>query len=104
VEKKFDKQSLDKIISVHKLSEEDFLAINSHNFIEEWNLSTNQMIVRTFCEDECILYASDFRDDLVAAGTVFRQILLWEYKTGKIRWKLEGHTGVIFDVKFLSSD
>ncbi len=42
---------------------------------------------------------------LVAAGTVFRSVLIWHFdnsdEISKVIYKLEGHAGVIFDVKFL---
>ena len=43
---------------------------------------------------------------MIAAGTVFRSVLIWPINTetgdrSKVIIKLEGHTGVIFDVKFI---
>jgi len=44
----------------------------------------------------------------VAAGTVFRSVLIWSIdaptKQSPVKIKLEGHDGVIFDVKFLRKD
>ena len=59
----------------------------------------------------CILYSADY-DPLtscVAGGTVFRTVLIWSGEhsvdsRSKVLYKLEGHAGVIFDVKFLASD
>lgn len=57
---------------------------------------------RQFCEEECILYSADFQKDrgIIAGGTVFRAILIWSISSEKVIMKLEGHGGVIFDVKF----
>ena len=45
----------------------------------------------------------------MAAGTVFRSVLIWRLdhqaeERSPVLLKLEGHAGVIFDVKFLSND
>ena len=37
--------------------------------------------------------------ELVVAGTVFRSVLIWNIESGELLKKLEGHTGVIFDVR-----
>ena len=43
----------------------------------------------------------DLERDIVAAGTVFRVLLIWRLSSGEIIHRLEGHTGVIFDTVFL---
>jgi WD40 repeat protein len=49
------------------------------------------------------LYSGDIhRSGLVAAGTVFRSLLIWHSETGQLLRRLLGHTGVIFDVCFIS--
>ena len=49
-----------------------------------------------------MLYSGDLHSSgLVSAGTVFRSVLLWDSKDGKLIRRLLGHTGVIFDVCFL---
>ena len=40
---------------------------------------------------------------MVAAGTVFRVLLLWRLDTGEILQRYRGHTGVIFDTLLLKS-
>ena len=45
-----------------------------------------------------MLYSGDMNDKYVVAGTVFRVVLVWEIETGHLLKRLEGHTGVIFDV------
>lgn len=44
----------------------------------------------------------DKERNLVAAGTVFRVLLLWTLDTGAIIHRLRGHTGVIFDTLILN--
>ena len=61
--------------------------------------------VKTVCEEEqCILYSGDIdtRKGLVAAGTVFRVLIVWKLESGLILHRLQGHTGVIFDTLFLN--
>ena len=61
---------------------------------------------RVFCkEEECLLYSGDIDIErgLVAAGTVFRMLLVWNSANGDILHKLKGHTGVIFDTYFLKA-
>ena len=50
-----------------------------------------------------MLYSGDIDigRGLVAAGTVFRMLLVWSSVNGDIIHKLKGHTGVIFDACFL---
>ena len=45
----------------------------------------------------------DLKKGLVAAGTVFRVLIVWRLENGQILHKLKGHTGVIFDTLFLES-
>eukprot|EP00347_Sterkiella_histriomuscorum_P019530 403341280 len=74
------------------------------------------LIYRQFCEEECILYSADLnlKTNLIAGGTVFRTILIWKnldqdinqeqqpQVQQKVLYKLEGHAGVLFDVRFLT--
>ena len=78
-----------------------------------WNFADKNicnLVKRQFCEEECILYSADFnfKTMLVAAGTVFRTVLIWHFdqseERSKVIYKLEGHDGVIFDVQFLRDD
>ena len=52
-----------------------------------------------------MLYSGDIDIErgLVAAGTVFRMLLVWNSANGDILHKLKGHTGVIFDTYFLKA-
>lgn len=82
----------------------------AHNFVETFKIgqqtSETVQILSVVCEEEqCILYSGDvdFERKLVAAGTVFRVLILWDLATGAILHKLRGHTGVIFDTLILHS-
>ncbi|CDW88527.1 wd40 repeat domain-containing protein [Stylonychia lemnae] len=109
----FDKHGHDKIVQ-EKLVGHNLYIINAHNFIEQWDLSSMTLVYRRFCEEECILYSADLnlQNNLIAGGTVFRSILIWENfsnqeqqtETSKVLYRLEGHAGVIFDVKFLKQN
>jgi len=60
------------------------------------------VLSQVFCPQEpCLLYSGDLRGNLVAAGTVFRTVLVWNAESGDILKKLAGHQGVIFDVTWL---
>ena len=86
--------------------------VSAHNFVEVWHFTNKdscELKQRVFCEEECILYSADYQAEyaLVAAGTVFRAVLIWKVdkeERQKVLLKLEGHGGVIFDVKFLRKD
>ena len=85
----------------------------SHNFVEIWSLDGAAgggptCTSRVKCQDHSILYSLTFfgssRSTLVlAAGTVFNQILLWDPTSsssdaGTVRQRLVGHNGVIFHI------
>jgi WD40 repeat protein len=50
-----------------------------------------------------LLYSGDLTDELVVAGTVFRSVLIWHITSGQLLRRLEGHTGVIFDVTIIAN-
>ena len=50
-----------------------------------------------------MLYSGDLTDELVVAGTVFRSVLIWHITSGQLLRRLEGHTGVIFDVSIIGN-
>ena len=95
-------KALDNITRVRLLDAQATILF-AHNFVEMFALGTQES-KRVFCkEEECLLYSGDIdvRRGLVAAGTVFRVLLVWNSATGDILHKLKGHTGVIFDAYFL---
>ena len=90
------------------------VTVSAHNYVELWDFTESggaTLTKRQFCTEECILYSADYNVEtqLVAAGTVFRTVLIWslsnlEPDRSPVLLKLQGHAGVIFDVKFLSLD
>ena len=103
-------KSLDKIIKiVYDTSSNEMVCLFAHNFVEIYKYDSEkadfEMTDRKFCSEECILYAGDISKQtgtyIVASGTVFRSILIWDLATLNILNRLSGHTGVIFDLRFL---
>ncbi|KAJ9064327.1 WD repeat-containing protein 6, variant 2 [Entomophthora muscae] len=90
----------------------------SHAFVASFSVSTgngpdplNQFSIEwrgsSQCPQNCLLYAAKFlSNNLVASGTVFNQVLIWEFKpsqddrTGVLIHRLVGHEGVIFGLDF----
>lgn len=113
-------KSVDKLIYI-EWRPTGFTCLYAHNWVEKFKASEGsqekcEFVLRQFCEEECILYAGDIKAvdeqrQVVVAGTVFRSILIWEVNnreadglerdTAVVIHRLEGHTGVIFDVRFL---
>ncbi len=108
----FENRVQDKIVHASFDGETELLyLVFAHNFCEVWDMNKMEMKERRFCEEECILYSADFHleSKMIIGGTVFRSVLLWSIASdiisdipAKVLYKLEGHTGVIFDVKFLT--
>ncbi|TPX64184.1 hypothetical protein SpCBS45565_g06081 [Spizellomyces sp. 'palustris'] len=83
----------------------------AHNFVEIWNYKANKRTYHVQCEERCIIYAARFfhvapGEVLLASGTVFNQVLLWNIfgrnddGDGVVVKKLIGHEGVIFNIRF----
>lgn len=101
-----------------------FTCLYAHNWVEKFALTPDRSSIQTrfrqFCEEECILYAGDVKRsqgtvEVVVAGTVFRSILVWNTQPletqqvqgqvaprASVLHRLQGHTGVIFDSRFMS--
>lgn len=95
-------KSIDKIIKVNKIGEE-ITCLYAHNWVQKFT-NDGKETLKQFCEEECILYAGDIISNTVAAGTVFRSILVWQIGQADVaivQHRLNGHTGVIFDLKFM---
>ncbi|CEG36287.1 WD-repeat protein WDR6, WD repeat superfamily [Plasmopara halstedii] len=95
----------------------------AHNLVQIWNPISNTILHSLQCAERCILYALAFHgrslDDLVvASGTVFQQILLWNPmehadevsdKPIEPAQRLHAHDGVLLklvwslDARFLAS-
>ncbi|GMF10342.1 unnamed protein product [Phytophthora lilii] len=94
-----------------KQCEELLVAVGlAHNFVQIWDPLRNDVLRSVQCAERCILYALAFHgrslDELVvASGTVFQQILLWNpnKNAGEIEnsavepaQRLHAHDGVLF--------
>ena len=94
-------KAIDQITRVRVSNDGTVGILLAHNFAQTFNLDMPDSIVtETSCQEEpCILYSGDIdvEKNVVAAGTVFRVLLVWELSSGTILQKLLGHTGVIFD-------
>lgn len=59
---------------------DSYIALSMHNYLTFYK--GNQEEKTKFCEEECLIYAGDLYVDLkniiVASGTVFREILVWD--------------------------
>ncbi|KAF4323695.1 hypothetical protein G195_003155 [Phytophthora kernoviae 00238/432] len=88
----------------------------AHNLVQIWNSVSNEILRSVQCADRCILYALAFhgrsQDTLVvASGTVFQQILLWDPMVeGDVgadfavapAQRLHAHDGVLFKLAWSS--
>ncbi|RLN63898.1 hypothetical protein BBJ29_004789 [Phytophthora kernoviae] len=88
----------------------------AHNLVQIWNPVSNEILRSVQCADRCILYALAFhgrsQDTLVvASGTVFQQILLWDPMVeGDVgadfavapAQRLHAHDGVLFKLAWSS--
>lgn len=89
--------------------------VTGHNCIVRINWKSSQLLDRIQCEEQCILYCAHFiglqwNQLILAAGTVFNQIILWAPTTNlttnenliisKPFHRLTGHQGVIFSIHY----
>lgn len=93
----------------------------AHNFVQIWDPTADRIVRSVQCAERCILYALSFHgrrlaDLVVASGTVFQQILLWqpcadgsaaateapEYDPAVIApsQRLHSHDGVLFKLEW----
>ncbi|XP_060064987.1 WD repeat-containing protein 6-like [Ylistrum balloti] len=92
--------------------QKDHLAVaTAHNVVLRLD-STLRKLLQVVCVENCILYCAKFfgtkwEDLVLAAGTVFNQVLLWAPNgqtniSGQsvVIHKLIGHQGVIFSIEF----
>lgn len=83
-----------------------------HNSVILWDWKHARLVEKVSCLESCILYCAKFVNTqwdslILAAGTVFNEILLWSPKgqrsqSGHVNviTSLKGHQGVIFSVDF----
>uniref|UniRef100_A0A2C9KQE6 tRNA (34-2'-O)-methyltransferase regulator WDR6 n=1 Tax=Biomphalaria glabrata TaxID=6526 RepID=A0A2C9KQE6_BIOGL len=90
----------------------------AHNSVVKYQWKTGEIIERRECTEKCILYTACFIGQrwsnlILAAGTVFNQIVLWsaacELEQKSLNSKtvdpiltLSGHKGVIFSIRYHS--
>ncbi|KAJ0409694.1 hypothetical protein ATCC90586_007483 [Pythium insidiosum] len=87
----------------------------AHNYIQFWDPLRNHVLRSVYCTERCILYSLAFfgrraSDLMVAAGTVFQQVLLWaprdendsQADRADPQQRLHGHDGVIFKLEWSS--
>lgn len=97
-------------------SDDTILFISAHNTTFIWHPFSGKETLVSSCTQQCILYSATFgtvnSDTVVAAGTVFNQVLLWkpklkdyikEHSFVPIYKKFVGHEGVIFGIQFHST-
>mmetsp|Transcript_6668 Transcript_6668/g.11799 ORF Transcript_6668/g.11799 Transcript_6668/m.11799 type:complete len:854 (+) Transcript_6668:3905-6466(+) len=87
----------DRILDVRLATE--VVVSFAHNFVQSYTYSLEPLL-RVECPIHCILYSSQLADCsslLVAAGTVFKAVIVW---TDEDYYMLHGHNGVIFNVSF----
>lgn len=97
----------DWIHDVQFLNDASRLAIGfAHNFIQVWDIKTSELMHELHCSVKCILYSLAFYGEtleqlIVASGTVFQQVLLWDATgNGTPTQRLEGHDGVLFHLEW----
>eukprot|EP00111_Clytia_hemisphaerica_P016339 TCONS_00048381-protein len=88
-----------------------FLLISIHNTTFVWDSELDETLPVSSCQEQCILYSARLQrtenEILVAAGTVFNQILLWKTDVDvknhvfvQDMKRFCGHEGVIFSIRF----
>eukprot|EP00898_Chlorokybus_atmophyticus_P002804 jgi/Chlat1/3524/Chrsp23S03796 len=83
----------------------------ANNSVELWDWKAGRLIRRVLCSERCMLYSLAFRHDdsgklLVAAGTIFNEVLVWPAATSTSPWqeeftprhRLQGHDGSIHNL------
>ncbi|KAK1948223.1 WD repeat-containing protein 6 [Phytophthora citrophthora] len=113
----FDVQLLTGEVAIENENKNLLAAVGlAHNFVQVWDPVRNHILRSVQCSARCILYALAFHgrslDDLVvASGTVFQQILLWNpmesgsqktNATVEPMQRLHAHDGVLFKLAWSS--
>jgi len=81
----------------------------AHNTVEVWDTYGGFLgeSLSKGCEDSSILYCMALQGDalhslLISAGTVFNQVLLWEYVSeGRIQHRIYAHDGVLNQITWM---
>jgi len=90
----------------------------AHNFIESYKLIKRpdstliwEKQYKIMTTEKCMLYCMSLfpEKSLVACGTVFTDILIWNYekideKPTKLLFRLKGHNGILFKILWINSE
>lgn len=80
------------------------LIVTAHNNFIVFDSDNNSIIRTQDCSQKCMLYSAKifFYEDkvLIASGTIYNRILIWDSTNGEILLTLSGHEGVIFKIGF----
>jgi len=80
----------------------------AHNYVEVFKLKDKvwELLYTQYTEEKCMLYSMSLYCSNVACGTVFSEVLVWDYtpSSGKLLHRLKGHKGVIFRILWISKN
>ncbi|XP_061194456.1 tRNA (34-2'-O)-methyltransferase regulator WDR6-like isoform X1 [Saccostrea echinata] len=100
-------------LSLDKENSDNLALALGHNTVIRWDWKQRLIVEKVTCVENCILYCAKFINSnwehlILAAGTVFNEILLWAPKGQKsesghvtVLKSLKGHKGVIFSVEYI---
>ncbi|OJJ48085.1 hypothetical protein ASPZODRAFT_130006 [Penicilliopsis zonata CBS 506.65] len=104
----------DTITSLQISPDSQSLLSNSHDStVRTWDIRpfapSNRQIntydgAPTGLEKNLIRASWDPKGDKIAAGSGDRSVVVWDFKTGKLLYKLPGHKGTVNDVRFSPND
>lgn len=79
----------------------------AHNRVNCYNFLTNKLIYSTVQEIRCLLYCMSIKkinnSFMMASGTIFNSMIIWDSKYPKTITNVSGHSGVIFHISFHST-
>ena len=100
-------QQLDDLIwTIDWLNSDKLMIVCAHNQFIVYNLKEKFIEKCVFCSQKCMIYSAkilnfnDFDTIMIASGTIFNRILIWNSTNGSIACTLDGHQGVIFSIGF----
>lgn len=104
----------DTITSLQISPDSQTLLSNSHDStVRTWDIrpfAPANRLVRTYdgapvgLEKNLIRASWDPKGEKIAAGSGDRSAVVWDFKTGKLLYKLPGHKGTVNDVQFSPND
>jgi WD repeat-containing protein 6 len=105
----------DWILDARFIDFETVALVTAHNAISTYNVHTKESNGHFNCEEQSLLYAAQIyvgnHESLIATGTVFNEIQLWQLPLTSLKSKsqisnvpiakrLRGHEGCIFSLRF----